>query len=258
MEDARKKLEEAERKGAEKDQEEAVRELEQAKAELEEILRQMREEEQERMLAQLEARFRKMREMQVEVYEGTQRLDRVPEADRTRNDEIESGRLSRREAAIVDEADKALVILRDEGSATALPEAVEQMRQDMQQVTNRLAEFKVDARTQGIEEDILAALEETIAALQKAQRDREDKKQQGMPQTGQPGEPPLVDRLSELKMIRALQMRVNTRTKRYSEMVQGDIGQAEQADLLEQLRQLAEREERVYRATRDIVLGKNQ
>jgi hypothetical protein len=258
MKDAQKKLDEAERRGAQQDQEDAIRELEQAKAELEEILRQMREEEQERVLAQLEARFRKMRDMQMEVYEGTQRLDRVPEADRTRNDEIESGRLSRSEASIVVEADKALTALRDEGTATALPEAVDQMREDMQIVTDRLAEFKVDSRTQGIEEDILAALEETIAALQKAQRDRDDKKQQASPQQGQPGEPPLVDRIAELKMIRALQMRVNTRTKRYSELVQGDVGQAEQEDLLQQLRMLAEREDRVYRATRDIVVGKNQ
>jgi hypothetical protein len=258
MEDARKKLDEAKRDGAQKDQEEAIRELEQAKAELEEILRQMREEEVERVLAQLEARFRKMRDLQVEVYEGTQRLDRVPEADRTRNDEIESGRLSRREAAIVDEADKALVVLHEEGSAAAFPEAVTQMREDMQYVTTLLGEFNVGARTQGVEEDILAALEEMIASLQKAQRDREDKKQNAGQQMGQPGDPPLVDKLSELKMIRALQMRVNTRTKRYAELVQGDVGQAEQADLLEQLRLLAEREERVFRTTRDIVTGKNQ
>ncbi|HEX4128563.1 MAG TPA: hypothetical protein VHZ24_00885 [Pirellulales bacterium] len=256
MEAAQKQLEKAQREGAQQDQEQAVRELERAKAELEEILRQMREEEMERVLVQLEARFRKMLELQTEVYDGTKRLDRVPLTERTRSDEIESGRLGRREALIQAEAEKALVVLREEGTATAMPEAVEQMRDDMESAAARLGQFKIDARAVALEEDILAALEEMIASLQKAQRENEQRQQQAQP--GQPGEPPLIDKIAELKMIRALQMRVNTRTRRYSELVQGEVGQAAETDLLEQLRQLAEREQRVYRAAREIVLGKNQ
>ncbi len=78
----RKKLEETERKGATEQQLKAIKELEQAKAELERILRQLREEELERTLTQLAARFRKMLELQTAVYEGTVRLDKVPEAQR--------------------------------------------------------------------------------------------------------------------------------------------------------------------------------
>ena len=62
--------------------------------------------------------------------------------------------------------------------------------------------------------------------------------------------------LAELRMIRALQMRVNTRTARYSKMVEGE--QADNAELVEALRRLAEREERIHRVTRDLQLGKNQ
>jgi hypothetical protein len=257
MEAAQKKLDKAEREGAAKDQEQAVRELEQARAELEEILRQLREEEIGRTLAQLEARFRKMLDMQREVYEGSKRLDRVPLAQRGRGDEIEAGRLSRREALIVAEADRALVVLREEGSAVAMPEAVEQMRDDMNQVVTRLGQAKIDQVTVGIEEDIIAALEELIGALEKAQKKLEENKSPSR-QAGEPQEPPLVDRLSELKMIRSLQMRVNTRTKRYAKLVSGDVGETEESDLREALQGLAEREERIYRTTRDIVLGKNQ
>src|SRR5690606_15032392 len=138
----------------------------QAKAELERILRQLREEEVQRTLAQLEGRFRRMLDMQIEDYEATLRLDRVPAAQRGRNDEIEASRLSRKESAIVLEAEKALTLLREEGTAVAMTEAVLQMYEDMQQVVIRLGQAKVDARTQGIEEDIMAALEEMIAALQ--------------------------------------------------------------------------------------------
>jgi hypothetical protein len=257
MEDARKKLEEAKRDGATKDQEDAVRELEQAKAELEEILRQLRDEEVERVLAQLEARFRHMLALQQEVYEGTKRVDRIPAADRGRNDEIEAGRLSRKESMIALEAEQALAVLREEGSAVAFPEAVEQMHEDMLQVVARLGQAKVDRQTQGLEEDIIAALEEMISSLERAQRDK-NKQKPGKGQGGDSQEPALVDRLAELKMIRSLQMRINTRTRRYAELVQGDVGQSEEPDLIEALKRLAEREERVFRATRDIVVGKNQ
>ena len=127
------------------------------------------------MLAMLEARFRKMLEAQIEVYEGTKRVDRVPRDQRDRDSDIEAGRLSRKEATIVVEADKALAVLHEEGSAVAFPEAVGDMRDDMEQVVVRLAQAKVGQITQGLEEDVIVALEELIAALQKAQKDLQNK-----------------------------------------------------------------------------------
>ena len=62
--------------------------------------------------------------------------------------------------------------------------------------------------------------------------------------------------LAELKMIRALQMRVNTRTARYSKMIEGE--QAENAELVDALQRLAERQQRIHRVTHDLQMGKNQ
>ncbi len=217
----------------------------------------MREEEVERTLAMLEGRFRKMLVMQIEVYEGTIRLDKVPDADRGHEDEIEASRLSTKESAIVVEADRALNLLHEEGSAVAFPESVDQMRDDMQQVSSRLARSKVEQITQGIEQEIITQLQETIDALQKAQKAQKNRKAR----PGQPGgeqEEALVDRIAELKMIRALQMRVNTRTKRYSKMLEGDVEESDRPDLVEALRKLAEREERVHQVTHDIAVGKNR
>ncbi|HWB12588.1 MAG TPA: hypothetical protein VG826_25405 [Pirellulales bacterium] len=259
MEQARQKLEQAKREGAAEDQEEARRKLEQAKARLEEVLRQLREEEVERSLALLEARFRKMLQTQTEVYEGTVRVDRVKPEDRTHNEEIEAGRLSRQERAILDELTGAETLLREDGTSVAFPEAVQELREDMEQVAARLAEAKVDQVTQLTEQDILAALEEMIAAFQKARKENEEKQQRQQPQqSGEQQDPPLVDAIAELKMIRALQMRVNKRTTNYSKLVDGEEGQAEKAELIEALEKLSQREERIYRTTRDIVLGKNQ
>ncbi|MBI3839884.1 MAG: hypothetical protein HY288_18325 [Planctomycetia bacterium] len=256
MKEAQQKLEEAKRGEATEKQAEALKELEQAKADLEEILRQLREEETSRTLAMLEGRFRKMLDQQVEVYEGTKRLAKVPQAQRDRDDEIEAGRMSRKESQIAGEADKALAVLREEGTAVAFPEAVTEMRDDMQQVVDRLGQAKVGEVTQGIEKDIIAALEEMIASLQKAQKDKDSKSAAGQPAPDGDSDPPLVDTLSELKMIRALQMRVNLRTQRYAEMTKTE--QTDKPDLLEALKRLAEREQRIHQVTRDIAVGRNQ
>ena len=190
------------------------------------------------------------------VYDGTIKLDKVPSADRTHSHEIESGRLSAKEAEIDLEAEKATALLKEDGSTAAFPEALSQVRQDIRQVVQRLSEYRVEKITQGIEEDVIAQLEEMLKALQKAIKDA-DKRRQGNPSQGQPQDPPLVDVLGELRMIRSLQVRVNTRTQRYSKLI-GEGEQATQNDLIEAIRHLAEREQRVFKVTRDLEMGKNR
>jgi hypothetical protein len=262
MRQARRHLEQAQREASLEDQERAKEELEKAKAQLEEILRQFREEEIERMLALLEGRFRKMLEMQLKVYEDTTQLDRDSRSAPDATTAIRAGALAFEQRKIVIEADKAHTLLLEEGSSVAFPETVDQMREAMQQAADRLANGKVGAITQGIEEEVIATLEELIAALRQAQQDLEQQQQQAEQMTpGQPQERPLVDHLAEIKMIRALQMRVNTRTKRYAKLLADSNdpkGQAVDPDLQDALGKLAEREARVLRITRDIVLGKNR
>jgi hypothetical protein len=257
MQQAQEKLDEAKRNDAVQEQEQALRELEQAKAELEKILRQLREEEMERMLVLLEARLRKMLELQNAVYDDTIKLaesaNNVPEHEL----EIASASLGRKEDQIVGEADRALVLMQEDGSSVAFPEALQQAREDMRTVAGRLRDVQPDEITQALEEDIIATLEETLAALQQALQDLRDKKasqQQG--QSGEPGEQPLVDQLAELRMIRALQGRVNRRTEFYDRLIEGD--QTREAELLDSLRQLAVRQERIFDATRDLHQGTNQ
>ena len=264
MREAQRKLDEAKRDEAVEEQEKARHELEKAKAELEEILRQLREEEVGRTLAMLEGRFRRMLEKQLEILESTKRLDKLPADERGRQVDIQASKLGFEETKLAVEADKALLLLHEEGSSVAFPETVEMMRDDMQQVADRLSSTKIDTITQGIEEEIVTALEEMIAALQQAQQDLEEKKQQDekqQPQPAEPGEEPLVDKIAELKMIRALQMRVNTRTTRYSQLLENSddiVGQTDDEELRDSLVQLGERQDRIHEVTKDIVLGKNK
>jgi hypothetical protein len=256
MEQARKKLEKAESEGAVERQREAVAELEQAEAELERILRQLREEELERSLVLLEARFRKMLEMQVEIYEETQRLDDASDTAPQHEVEIVAARLSRQERQIVRDAERALVLLREDGTSAAFPEAVEQARDDMTAIAERLAQVRIGLITQGLEEDVIQALEETLATLRKALQELRDQRSRNQQGSGQPGEQPLVSKLAELRMIRALQVRVNRRTQRYGELLV-TLPQQEE-ELRPALKELADRQERIFEATRDLHLERNQ
>lgn len=262
MREAKLKLEKAKREQAVVDQEEAEAELRQAKADLEEILRQLREEEVERTLAMLETRFVKMLEMQIKVYEDTRRVDRIPVAQRGPEVEIQTGKMAFDERKIVVEADRTLALLREEGSSIAFPESVEQMREDMAQIADRLAAAKADKITIAVEEDVIAALEDMIDAVRQAIKDAEEGKQPPPPgQPGQPGDQPLVDKIAELKMIRNLQVRVNQRTDRYARLLENAddvVGQATGEELVDALKKLSVRERQIQEITRDIVMGLNE
>ncbi len=256
MKQAEERLKKAEREKAVEEQEAALRELEQAKAELEKILRQLREEEMERMLVLLEARIRKMLDAQNEVYDETVKLDQTTKQIAHHELEIASASLGRKEDQIVNEADRALVLLREDGTSVAFPEALQQAREDMQTVAERLRRVKPDKITQGLEEDIIATLEETLAALQQALKELREQKASQQGGGGEPGEQALVDQLAELRMIRALQNRVNDRTEFYDKIILED--RTFEPELREALDGLAERQEQIFEATRDLDQGTNR
>ena len=265
MKAAQQKLEQSQRKESIEEQQKAREELEKAKAELEKILKQLREEEMERTLQALEARFRKMLEMQVKVFEGTKKLEAIPADERTREADVQAGRLGGDEAKIAIEAEKALQLLEEEGSSVAFPATVEQMTDDMRQVSERLNQGKTDTLTLGLEEEIIATLEELLAALEQAQKKLEEQKdqppqQQQQQQQGQQ-EQPLVDAIQELKMIKSLQLRVNKRTDRYAKLLQDQsdpVGQANTQELLDALDKLSDKQQQVFEIVRNIVVGKNK
>lgn len=238
------------------EQDKALNELAKAKEKLEEILRQLREEERELVLAALEARFRDMLARQLEVYNETVGLHAVPKKQRTDRHQSRSVELARKEETIALLAAKALTLLREEGSSIAFPEAVEQMRDDMLNVVGRLERFDVADLTQGIERDIIEALEELVEALQKEIEKSKDKKQNPQSQEQQPQEQALVNILAELKTLRSLQHRVNRRTKILGREVDGE--QAVDPEVVKQLREQARRQEKIQKATYDLSTGRNK
>ncbi len=254
MWEAQRALEEARREGAREKQEEAIRKLEEAKAELERILRQMREEEIGRLLTMLDVRIRRMLAMQREVYDATKRLDQVPLEERTRSDVLEASRLGTRESEIVLEADRTLLVLKDDGTAVAVPEALRQARSDMQDVADRLSQADVGKLTQSIEEDIILALEELLQAIAEAKKELEENKQQPQQPGQSPGqmEQPLVDIIAELRVIRNLQVRINRRTNTLLGLLP-EPPQEPSQDLKDALKELSDREAVVESITRELM-----
>ncbi len=257
MQRAIDELKEENRDGASREQDQAIAELEKAKAQLEEILRQLREEEQKILLADLEARFRKMLLMQINVRKSTAQIQELPEDQRLPRHRARATQLARDEREIMIDADKALILLREEGTSVAFPEAVVQIRDDMQTVAERLNNFEVDELTVAIEDDIIEALEELVEALRKEmERMEEQDQQQQDQQEGAEQDPGLVDLIAELKLLRSLQYRVNRRTQQLGRTIEGE--QASERGLLGMLSQLAERQARIQRATYDLSVGKNR
>ena len=258
MREAEKRLDEANRPDALIDQQKALEELETARAELEEILRQMREQEVEQLLVQLETRIRAMLRIERGVVSGVESVAGEKEGSRER--QLEAARLSREQTKVTVEVTKALVLVRDDGSAVAIPQALEQIRDDSVQVSRQLFRGDVGNTTKGVLGEIVTGLEELLAALEQAQR--EQQQEQGNNPSGgrppQPEEQPLVDKLAELKMIRSLQMRINSRTQRFSQLLDEGVERAVEPELIHALDRLAERQRLIQQAAHDIVSGRTE
>lgn len=256
MEQAIKRLQKQNREEAGQEQAEAIKKLIEAKERIEEKLRQLREEERKLLLRALEARFQKMHQLQQIVLTATEELHATgrkqwKDADYAR---LRDAAATEREIAV--EADKALEILRADGSSVAFPEAVRQLRIDIGDVAERLGQEDTGKLTILIEKDIILALEEMIRALQQEMEEMRKKKSKksGKPQKGRPGEKHLVDSIAELKMLRTLQLRINRRTQAVGDLFEGN--QASEPDIISQLQKLSRRQGRLQRATYDLAIGK--
>ena len=280
IEDAEKNMDRAEdnlrkdnRKDAPEDEQAALDKLNAAKKQLEDLLRQLREEEIERLLTKLEARCREMLARQKAVRDGTVELDKGikarPMAQAAREDQQASNILSDDEDKIVKLASDGLRLLEAEGSAVAFAEVFQQVRGDMQTVATRLRKTDTGIVTVTIENQIIETLEEMIDALKKAIAENKKKSQSPPGQSGPPPDPKLIDLLAELKMIRSMQKRVNSRTELYGKQYAGEQApppekastndERERFDRIQgELKDLSKRQQKISKVTHDIATGKNE
>ena len=138
-------------------------------------------------------------------------------------------------------------------------------------VAARLRKTEIGVVTQVIEQDIVDNLTDMVKALKKARQENQQNKQQQQQQQngGPPADPKLIDQLAELKMIRAMQVRINKRTETYGKEYEGyeqlvpeKAKNAEERDKYEmiqrELKGLAESQTTVEKITNDIAKGRNK
>lgn len=259
MEQAKRDLQNAKRDNAIERMREAEEALQQAKRELEAILRQLREEEIEQALAMLEDRFREMLEKQLRIYESTVTLNKIPMDNRGSQFELDSSKLGENQNQLALDAAKIMLLFEEDGTSVAFPATVEELQGDMLQVAGRLSRAKVNAMTVALEEDILETLNYLVQAVVRTQEDMEKMKSPDAPQqqqASQPGEQPLVDQLAEIKMLKALQTRINKRHGRYASLLKnpGDpVGASGDPEVVSALQRLAKRQADLTEITRDLV-----
>jgi hypothetical protein len=189
---------------------------------------------------------------QREVNKATTALDQKGKADWKRADQLLTGKLSTDEGTLAGDADKALQMLRDDGTSVIFPRVVEQLGDDMRNVATLLAAARVDRLTQEIETDIVRTLEGLVAALEKLQ-EQNDSSGNSPPsaQNDEDDKSPLLPPSAELKLLRGMQIRVNDRTQAFAE-IRGDKPTLEAA-LAEQLGKITERQDDVADLAREMI-----
>ncbi|MCR9118268.1 MAG: hypothetical protein NXI22_15140, partial [bacterium] len=249
MEQASSDLQGEDPEGAEKQQDEAIKELEKALQEIEERLAQLREETQAEKLAKLEARFKEMLILQEEATLQTALLHKKSETEGSlsRTDRIAVAKLASQERALAEMAFQAYEILIEDGTSVVFPHMVDGIRADLELTAEMLEAKRTDRNTQAIQQEVEESLRELIEALQKAKGE----KKEGGGGSGGGGKQPLLPNSAELKLLRAEQLRINRRTKRFDRS-RPDDGQLDDY-LRKEISNLALRQQDIAYLTEQIV-----
>ena len=256
-------LKRPDREQAAKAEDKAIKSIEDAIKELEKRLKQLREEEAQKLLANLESRCKMMLKMQTDIYEATKAIDAdvaKAKGKKSNADIQKAQQQADAERKIVAEADKTLKLMEGEGTAVAFARVLQEVAVDMRAIDRRLGESAVGRDTQLVEENVIALLQEMVAALKKAQDDLK-KQQDGQPQPGQPGQQAqqnrqLIDQLAELRLIKALQTQVNSRTKVQAARYEGE--QASDPLVQRELLELGQRQEKLRDMVGKLERGENR
>jgi hypothetical protein len=128
-----------------------------------------REQAKQQLLADLKNRCQKMLATQTAIQKGTVDLDKVLKAGpdnqpRTRKHQV-SLKLSHKQQDLIAEATAVIDMLNAEGSAVALSEVFEVLREDMSRVRGRLENADVGSTTQAVEKDIIDILQDLVTGL---------------------------------------------------------------------------------------------
>ena len=184
---------------------------------------------------------------------------------------LDSNVLSDREYDIVKEADRALALLENDGSAMAFAEMFQMVRRDMLTVKARLALTDTGVVTTGVEDEIIKNLSDMVDSLKKQRQANKDKNGKPKPpgQPKSPGEDPLVDLIAQLKLLRSMQQGLNNRTGLYAREYHGEQAPAPDSAkdskershyemIQKEMKELAGTESKISKILKDMLTGKTR
>lgn len=228
MKDAEGKMGEGKPGEAGGQQGEAVEALKKAKADLEEQKKKLQEELQAMAAKQIIAQLTDMLERQEKIRAATEALQ--PGATSGDRESILGvQRLAEQELRLVEQAQVCIDLIMETGFSVALPPAVRSIQRQMVLVATDLKAGDADSQTVDAEKRIESDLKELIDAMQKNEK-RESKAKEGKGGECKACGGNKNKLLSELKILRLLQHRVNEETREVDaarmEQVARELGEA--------------------------------
>jgi hypothetical protein len=218
-------------------EQDALDEMQQALDELDESLRQVRREEMEETLDALEARLRALLSGEREVRDQVAAVASQPSNGPTRIEQLQLSAAATQQRELEEDCEAALRILTDEGTTVVVPSLMRQLAADMNQVARRLADGDASDATRALLDQIIATLEELLAAVELKRDELTQQDQDTGDNRGQV--PPLLPRSAELRLLRGAQVRINERTDSLHGAPQSEIGVAELRSLAQRQQELA-------------------
>lgn len=222
MKQAAGKLDEGDTDQAQQDQKDAQKKMEEALEEIEERLDQLREETREEKLARLEGRFREMYDRQKVASAMTIDLDdkKVNLGPLNRRDQLLLLRVATDELDISEVGQQAYDLLLEDGTSVVFPEALQDLRVDLDRVAALLYDEQTNRLTQLLQKEIEAGILDLLDSLEEAKKESESGGGGG---GGGGGKQPLLKKSAELKILRMQQQRLNRRTRRVEQLRGGDV-----------------------------------
>jgi hypothetical protein len=232
--------------GANPPQKDAISKLEEALRDIDEAIAREREMAQAEALAKIDALLEKILDRQKVISKETKATD----AKREDKDylRVSSNKLANGEGALADEVENVRGMLVKEGSTVVFPQVLREIKADLLSVQKLLAGQRTGELTQAIQKDIEDSLERLIKAIREELAERVRRGRSGQGPGG--GGAPLVPPVAELKMLRLLQLQINSRTRLVNRRQKDGTLAAEV--VRQQHRDLAKRESNVRKMTEQI------
>jgi|GEM_PF-5552528 len=242
------KLSQGQSGGANKDQKDALDQLDKARKDLEEAIRQEEEMAQAEQLAKLDAMLEQMLKKQQGLTAETKRLAaRKGEDGYAREDQLALKEASAGEGRLAEDAAKVGKMLAEDNSTVVFPAIMEEVRRDLADLQERLGGFRADRITRSMQEDVEKNLQEMILAireeLSRRKKEQQDQSAGGGQGGGGGGGGPLVKMDAELRLLRTLQLGINSRTAVVDKLKAENNAPAE--ELERQHRELADRQQKL-------------